>query len=94
VAQPNATKICDRLSDKGLARRSRSRVDRRSVRVSVTAQGREVVAQVSAARRAELARIVRNMDRHGQEAAVAALRSFTLAGGGIPEDGWALGWGQ
>ncbi len=94
VTQPNATRICGRLSDKGLVRRSRSSTDRRAVRVSATVEGRQVVDQVSSARRAELGRIVGNMTSDRRDQLVEALRIFTTAAGGIPEDGWVMGWGQ
>lgn len=94
VSQPNATRICARLSRKGLIRRSRSRTDRRLVRVSVTAEGHEVIRQVSSARRSELARIVGQMSVDGRDRLVEALREFSTAAGEMPEDGWAVGWGQ
>ncbi len=94
VAQPNATRICARLSDKGLVRRSRSSRDRRAVRVSATVEGRQVVDQVSSARRAELGRIVGKMTSERRDQLVEALRTFTAAAGTIPEDGWAMGWGE
>ncbi len=94
VSQPNATRICARLARKGLVRRSRSSMDRRSVRVSVTPEGRRVVAQVSAARSKELARIVGHMAGDGRGQVVEALRLFSVAAGEVAEDGWALGWGQ
>lgn len=94
VSQPNATRICGRLSQKGMVRRSRSSADRRTVRVSATAEGRQVVDQVSAARREELGRIVGNMTSDHRDRLVEALSIFTAAAGGIPEDGWVLGWGQ
>lgn len=94
VSQPNATRICGRLSRKGLIRRSRSSADRRAVRVSATPEGRQVVEQVSAARRHELSRIVGNMTSGHRDQLVEALSTFSAAAGGIPEDGWVLGWGQ
>ncbi len=94
VTQPNATRICARLSDKGLVRRSRSSTDRRAVRVSATVEGRQVVDRVSSARRAELGRIVGNMTSDRRDQLVEALRIFTAAAGGIPEDGSVMGWGQ
>ncbi len=94
VTQPNATRICGRLSHKGLVRRSRSSTDRRAVRVSATVEGRQVVDQVGSARRAELGRIVGNMTSDRRDQLVEALRIFTTAAGGILEDGWVMGWGR
>lgn len=94
VSQPNATRICGRLAAMGLVRRSRSSVDRRSVRVSASAEGRDVITHVSAARRAELARVVGHMAAESRKQLIEALRVFTAAAGEIPLDGWAVGWGQ
>lgn len=90
VSPPNATRICDRLAQKGLMRRSRSTKDRRSVRVSVTQDGRAVVEQISAVRREELGRIVRHMPFEDRDRVVEALRVFSVAAGEVPEDGWAV----
>ncbi|MDA8047085.1 MAG: MarR family transcriptional regulator [Actinomycetota bacterium] len=79
VSPPNATRICSRLSGKGLVRRSRSPADRRSVRVSLTARGREVVARVSEARRTELGRVIAGIPEAGREQLIDALRAFTAA---------------
>jgi DNA-binding MarR family transcriptional regulator len=94
VSPPNATRMCARLVRKGLIRRSRSASDRRSVRVSVTPSGRQLVSQVGTARRHELTRIVDQMPRGGRLALVEVLRGFSCAAGEVPEHGWDLGWGQ
>ena len=51
VAPSTAGRMCDRLVRKGLIRRQRARADRRSVLVSITAAGREVVDQATERRR-------------------------------------------
>lgn len=51
VAPSAAGRMCDRLVRKGVIRRHRARADRRSVLVSVTAAGRQVVDQATTRRR-------------------------------------------
>jgi DNA-binding MarR family transcriptional regulator len=62
VTPSTAGRMGDRLVRKGLIRRQRSRADRRSVQVSITAAGREVVDQATARRR-ELPRRGYDVDR-------------------------------
>jgi DNA-binding MarR family transcriptional regulator len=92
VSPSTATRMCDRLVRKGLIRRARITGDRRVVRLTLTAAGRSLVAEVTRRRRADLARIVAAMPAKGNTALVRGLRSFTLATGELPEDEWWLGW--
>ena len=94
VTPSTATRMCDRLVAKQLLRRTRSPQDRRSVRVAITAEGRRMVDQVSAARRRELQRVLAQLPPEGRPALVEALRAFSRAAGEVPEEDWALGWGQ
>lgn len=94
VQPSTATRMCDRLVAKRLLRRSRSAHDRRSVRVTVTEEGRRLVDRVSRARRAELQSVLAQLPPSGRSALVEALRAFTSAAGEVPEEDWALGWGQ
>ena len=55
VDRSTATRMCDRLVRKRLVHRRRTNQDRRGVRVSLTAAGGELVAEVSRRRRAEIA---------------------------------------
>jgi DNA-binding MarR family transcriptional regulator len=79
MSPPNATRTCDRLARKALVRRTRSRQDRRSVTVSLTPQGEDLVERVSAARRSELQRIVGRMSPLGRDQFINRLREFTAA---------------
>jgi DNA-binding MarR family transcriptional regulator len=81
MSPPNATRTCDRLARKALVRRTRSRQDRRSVTVSLTPQGEDLVGRVSAARRSELQRIVGRMSPLGRDQFVTRLREFSAAAG-------------
>src|SRR5215831_13176149 len=58
VAPCTAGRMCDRLVRKGLVRRHRARADRRSVLVSVTAAGRDVVNKATARRRELIADVL------------------------------------
>ena len=80
--QPSATgRMVDRLVAAGLIDRLPHPTSRRELLAALTERGREVVQQVTARRRAEIAQIVEKMpppERHGL---VGALKAFTAAGG-------------
>jgi DNA-binding MarR family transcriptional regulator len=92
VDRSTATRMCDRLVRKRLVTRRRTSDDRRVVRISLTAAGAEVVAEVSRRRRAEIERIVKRMPRSHQPLVVEALQTFSQAAGEVPEQDWSLGW--
>lgn len=94
VTPSNGTRICDRLAQKGLVRRSRSPADRRAVTISVTPAGREVVGDVGAARRVVMSRIVQEMPAAGHAQFIEGLKAFSHAAGDTSEKEWAVGWGQ
>jgi DNA-binding MarR family transcriptional regulator len=88
VAPSTAGRMCDRLVRKGLIRRHRARTDRRSVLVSVTAAGRQVVDQATARRRSLLEDILRRLPTDRQRAVAQALAEFADAAGEIPDSEW------
>jgi DNA-binding MarR family transcriptional regulator len=92
VNPSTATRMCDRLVRKGLVRRHRSAGDRRLVRITLTAEGRDLVAEVTRRRRAELARLLEALPPGQHEPVIAAFRAFAAAAGELPEPGAALGW--
>jgi DNA-binding MarR family transcriptional regulator len=94
VTASTATRMCDRLVRKGLIRRQRLSHDRRSVRVSISAAGRELVAVVTRRRRREVQAIVGRMSAPQREQLVTTLRMFAEAAGEVPEQDWSLGWGS
>ncbi|MGB0094802.1 MAG: MarR family transcriptional regulator [Solirubrobacteraceae bacterium] len=92
VERSTATRMCDRLVRKRLVHRRRTNEDRRGVRVSLTTAGRELVAEVSSRRRAEIATIVGRMPNAHRRPVLNALRAFAEAAGEVPEQDWSLGW--
>ena len=92
VNPSTATRMCDRLVRKGLVRRHRQAGDRRSVRIALTAPGRDLVAEVTRRRRAELARLLRTLPPGQHEPVTAAFRAFAAVAGELPQPGGALGW--
>ena len=93
VDSSTATRMCDRLVRKGLIQRRRVSTDRRSVRVSLTTSGRDLVRHVSKRRRIEIAKILQRLPRSDLAAVLEALQGFAEAAGEVPEQDWSLGWG-
>ena len=94
VTPSTASRMIDRLVRKRLVRRTRTRDDRRVLRVQLTEIGREIVAQVTARRRQEIERILAQMPTRGRKAVTDALRAFAAAAGEVAEQEWALGWDE
>jgi len=92
VTPSTVTRLCDRLVRKGLVRRHRQAGDRRAVRIALTAAGRDLVAEVTRRRRAELARLLGALPPDQHEPVIAAFRAFAAAAGELPQPGAALGW--
>jgi DNA-binding MarR family transcriptional regulator len=92
VAPSTGTRMCDRLIRKGLIRRHRSTADRRVVRMTLTASGRDLVQGVMRRRRQELAAIVAATSNVWHPSVAPALRAFAAAAGDVPDQDWWLGW--
>lgn len=92
VTPSTASRMIERLVRKRLIRRTRLQDDRRAIRIQLTEAGREVVAQVTARRRAEIEGILDQIPSRGRRALTTALRAFAEAAGEAPEQDWALGW--
>lgn len=93
VTASTATRMCDRLTRKGLVRRQRLSSDRRTVRVSISPAGRDLVEAVTLRRRREVQAIVDRMTPDERDQLVTTLRMFADAAGEVPEQDWSLGWG-
>jgi DNA-binding MarR family transcriptional regulator len=91
VAPSTATRMCDRLVRKGLLRRYRNAADRREVKVTLTATGRDLVRDVSRHRRDELARVVDALPAPTHAHVAAALQALNAAAGEPPDRDWWLG---
>jgi DNA-binding MarR family transcriptional regulator len=74
-------KMVDRLVGTGMIDRRPHPHSRRDLLVQLTARGDQIVRQVTANRRAEIARIVAKMPPGQRQGLVAALTAFTTAAG-------------
>ncbi|MHB2028574.1 MAG: MarR family winged helix-turn-helix transcriptional regulator [Acidimicrobiales bacterium] len=92
VTPATATRMCDRLVHKGLIRRSHRRDDRRTVQLSLTNKGRELVDSVTKRRRHEIERLLDAVPIFDRSTLIRALQQFTKAGGEVPEQDWSTGW--
>ena len=92
VVPSTVTRMCDRLERKGLARRTAAPANRRELRLSLTADGRELVDAVTKARRRELRRVVGQLRPSERAVVVEAFEAFARAAGEVPEQAWFLGW--
>jgi DNA-binding MarR family transcriptional regulator len=88
VNPSTAGRMCDRLARKGFVRRHRDRQDRRIVVVSLSGQGRRVLDEATAARRAVIAQALSALSVEQQRAAGAALRELSCAVGEVPDRAW------
>lgn len=80
--QPSAAgRMVDRLVGAGLIDRLPHPTSRRELLAELTPRGREIVQQVTARRRAEIAGIVEKMPPQERHGLVRALTAFTAAGG-------------
>ncbi|HEX7354759.1 MAG TPA: MarR family transcriptional regulator [Mycobacteriales bacterium] len=91
VTPSTATRLCDRLSRKKLINRSHRESDRREVELTLAAEGRKLVNDVTARRRRDLRRVLARISPEQQGQLVESMRLFTEAAGEVPEGSWALG---
>ena len=95
VTPSTAMRMIDRLLNAGLVTRRDNPTNRREVVLGLTDQGRQVVREVTSARRAEIARIVKAMPAEQRAGLIQALRAFAEAAGEpepSPGSMAALGW--
>jgi DNA-binding MarR family transcriptional regulator len=87
-----ATRLCDRLAEKGFIDRTTSAESRREVTIALTSAGQALVRSVTARRRREILAIVRRLDPTTRAHLVEAFAAFGEQAGEIPESAWKLGW--
>jgi DNA-binding MarR family transcriptional regulator len=97
VNSSTALRMMDRLVDGGLVERRANPESRREVLLRLTEAGRQIVDEVTARRRTEIAAIVTRMSAKDRAGVVRALRAFTVAGGEVSaeereRDLLPLGW--
>lgn len=92
VTPSTATRMCDRLVRKGLARRRTARTDRREVRITLTAAGQQLVDEVTRRRRAEISQILARIPQSEQAAIIDLFDKLTAAAGEKPTRDWIGGW--
>jgi DNA-binding MarR family transcriptional regulator len=90
VAPSTAGRMCDRLVSKGLVRRHRARADRRSVLVSITASGRQVIDDATGRRRQLIAEILAKLPLSRQRSVAGAMVAFANATGEVPDCRWPV----
>jgi DNA-binding MarR family transcriptional regulator len=92
VNSSTAMRMIDRLLVADLVTRRDNPANRREVLLDLSVAGRRIVRQVTAKRRAEIARIVTQMPEAQREALVQALRAFAAAAGEPEPSVSAWGW--
>ena len=88
VTASTAGRMCDRLVRKQLVRRHRTRADRRSVLITLTQAGEQVVDQATTRRKVAIANILANMPPGRRSAVAEAFRTFAIAAGEVPDWQW------
>lgn len=89
VTPSTTTTLCDRLVAKGLLSR-RGGADRRSISLSVTAQGLDQLEKIKARRREMLREIYRRMPPDVQTQFAQTLPSFIEAAGDLGIEEWSI----
>ena len=92
VSPSTATRMCDRLVRKNLVLRTRDDLDRREVKLTVTAAGQVIVADVMDRRRAEVRELLRAIPVPLRRQLVNSLTLLATAAGEAPEIHWGPGW--
>jgi DNA-binding MarR family transcriptional regulator len=79
VNRSTATRMSDRLARKRLVTRTRQRGDRRTVRLSLTDAGRELLDDVSQSRRLAVTEIVSRLSDMDRQSFTVSLKAFAEA---------------
>lgn len=89
VNPSTATRMCERLIEKGLVHREP--LDR-GISLQLTEAGAQVVHEITDARRRELEKIVVQLPEAQREELVRCMDAFRRAAGEPGERDWAIGW--
>jgi DNA-binding MarR family transcriptional regulator len=92
VNPSTATRLCETLEAKGLLARRPAPGNRRTVRATLTADGRRLVARSLRSRRRRLDDALRRLDPDARRQLRRSLRELTAALGEAGDHAWALGW--
>jgi DNA-binding MarR family transcriptional regulator len=92
VNPSTGTRMCERLVRKGLIDRRRTGTDRREVQLTLTEEGKRVVADVTERRRVELVKLVNALPVDSLDPATALLRELAVVAGEPAERDFWLGW--
>jgi DNA-binding MarR family transcriptional regulator len=76
---PTVSRLCDRLEAAGLLLRDAAPHNRREIQLSLTAHGRDVLAEVAALRARALTEVVQAMEPDDRAALEHGLRAFAVA---------------
>ncbi len=76
---PSASRLVGRLEEAGLVERAVSSRSRREVELRMTAAGRSALTALRAARRKEIAKVLRRLDAASADRLASALESFASA---------------
>lgn len=91
VNPSNASRTCDRLTKAGLLDRREAELDRRNVKLTLTAAGRRLVQKVIRQRRTAIEKVLNKMAVTDRERLAAALATFAEAAGEAADDDTVVG---
>lgn len=92
VAASTASRLCDRLANKGWIRRTQRAGDRRANWVELSRQGTDFVGAAIRLRRVAIRRLLDMSQIEGTAEIAAALNAFTAAAGEPAEARWWENW--
>jgi len=92
VSPSTATRMCDRLVRKELVSRTRDELDRREVKLAITAAGNRIVTDVTRRRRDEVGDLLGAIPVPLRRQLVSSLTLLASAAGTAPELHWGPGW--
>jgi DNA-binding MarR family transcriptional regulator len=92
IANSTASRLCDRLVNKGLVTRNRRDSDRRVVWISLTEAGADLIGSAMRLRREAIRQLLLDMPTSPAAEVADALNSFAAAAGEPSETDWWRRW--